>query len=79
MSYLKNISPDKLIQEIYSFRKKLSEDFNIIDVFIEFAHRKDIDLRELGEMISESKYLEIIEDELKANNYLSIKKFEEEW
>jgi len=76
---------DKLIEDIFLFKKEKCDNLSLIEVLIEYAHKKNFTLPELGDMLSDHDcFKSIFKRQLIKDGYIREKEVgetikEEEW
>jgi hypothetical protein len=66
---------DLLIEDILLFKIEKNLDFSILDLVIEYCEEKELDITEIGEILSESKeFKELLEKELITLNFFKSNK-----
>lgn len=68
---------EKLIEDIYRFKREKAQDLNIMETLIEYSFHYNIPLQELGNIISEHKlFVNILEKELASEKYIKLEEEE---
>jgi len=77
---------EELIENIFKFKKERCPDFSTLDAIIEYCHFNDLNIQEIGNVISEHKeFVDILEKQLIREKYIRTPKnqtsdlVEEEW